>query len=104
VFAVQAEIADDAAARIGGWGLVQQADHAKAPRKPPGSLTAYDLTVLAREAKQKYTKEQSEEAIRLASMQSIMPPAAFGRYFTLPAPRAALLAPDQHWRHRERPN
>jgi TolB-like protein/class 3 adenylate cyclase len=67
VFAVQAEIADDAAARIGGWGLVQQADHAKARRKPPGSLTAYDLTVRAREAKQKYTKEQSEEAIRLAT-------------------------------------
>jgi hypothetical protein len=37
-------------------------------------------------------------------MQSIMPPAAFGRCFTLPAPRAALLAQDQHWLHRERPN
>ena len=82
VFAVQAEIADDAAARIGGWGLVQQADHAKARRKPPGSLTAYDLTVLAREAKQKYTKEQSEEAIRLATRAIEVDPSYARAYVT----------------------
>jgi TolB-like protein/class 3 adenylate cyclase len=67
VFAVQAEIADAAAARIGGWGLVQQADHAKARRKPAGSLTAYDLVVLARETQQTYSREQGEEAVRLAT-------------------------------------
>jgi TolB-like protein len=39
VFAVQAEIADDVAARLGGWGLVQQSDRAKVRRKPTSSLT-----------------------------------------------------------------
>jgi TolB-like protein len=67
VFAVQAEIADAAAARIGGYGVVQQAGRAKARRKLPGSLTAYDLTLLALEAEQKYTREHSEEAVRLAT-------------------------------------
>src|SRR4051794_4739624 len=67
VFAVQAEIADAVAAKIGGYGVVQQADRAKARRKLAGSLTAYDLTLLALEAKQKSTREQSEEAIRLAT-------------------------------------
>jgi TolB-like protein/class 3 adenylate cyclase/Tfp pilus assembly protein PilF len=67
VFAVQAEIADAAAARIGGYGVVQQTDRAKARRKLAGSLTAYDLTILASEAKQKFTKESSEEAVRLAT-------------------------------------
>jgi TolB-like protein/class 3 adenylate cyclase len=68
VFAVQAEIADAAAARIGGYGMVQQADRAKVRRKLAGSLTAYELTILASEAKQKYTKEDVEEAIRLATL------------------------------------
>jgi TolB-like protein/class 3 adenylate cyclase/Tfp pilus assembly protein PilF len=67
VFAVQAEIADAAAARIGGYGVVQQADRAKARRKLASSLTAYELTILASEAKQKFTKESSEEAVRLAT-------------------------------------
>jgi TolB-like protein/class 3 adenylate cyclase len=82
VFAVQAEIADDVAGRIGGWGLVQQADQAKARRKPAGSLTAYDLIVLAREAKQKYTKEQSEQAIRLATQAIEADPGYARAYMT----------------------
>jgi tetratricopeptide (TPR) repeat protein len=67
VFAVQAEIADAAAARIGGYGVVQQADRAKARRKLARSLTAYELTILASEAKQKTSREQREEAVRLAT-------------------------------------
>jgi TolB-like protein/class 3 adenylate cyclase len=67
VFAVQAEIADTAAARIGGYGIIQQADRARARRKLPGSLSAYDLTLFAIEAKQKGTQQQAEEALRLAT-------------------------------------
>ena len=46
---------------------MQQADRAKGRRKPTSSLTAYDLTLLAHEAKEKDTKEQNEEAVRLAT-------------------------------------
>ena len=67
LFAVQAELADETAAKIGGYGVVQQADRGKARRKVARSLTAYELTILATEVKHKFTKEQGEEAVRLAT-------------------------------------
>jgi TolB-like protein/class 3 adenylate cyclase len=65
VFAVQTEVADAVASRIGGYGQIAGAERAAAKRKRPTDLTAYDLYVLGMEAKHRLTKENIEEAFRL---------------------------------------
>jgi TolB-like protein len=65
VFAVQSEIADTVAARLGGFGVVAGAQRDLARRKPPADLTAYDLYLLGIEQKHRLTKESSAEAVRL---------------------------------------
>ena len=51
VFAVQSEVADTVAGRIGGYGLIAGAERAAAKRKRPTDLTAYDLYLLGMEQK-----------------------------------------------------
>ena len=66
VFAVQTELADQVAGKLGGYtGTVLAADRASAARKRPSDLTAYDLYLLATEDKQRETKESIAEAIGL---------------------------------------
>ena len=43
VFAVQTEIAEQVASRLGGWGVVIEAERQAARRKRPTDLTAYEL-------------------------------------------------------------
>ncbi|ANL33172.1 adenylate cyclase family 3 protein [Rhizobium phaseoli] len=64
VFAVQTEIAEQVANRLGGGvGLIQQAGRAAAKRKRPENLNAYDYYLLGSEKIEKLTKADDEEAI-----------------------------------------
>jgi len=66
VFAVQAELAESVAAKIGGYtGTIVAADRDAAKRKRPRDLTAYDFYLLGVEAKHRETKESLDEAIAL---------------------------------------
>jgi TolB-like protein len=66
IFAVQTEIAETIANRLGGGdGLVQQAGRNAARRKPPGSLDAYELYLLGTEQLEKITVPDVQEAIGL---------------------------------------
>ncbi|WP_112908764.1 adenylate/guanylate cyclase domain-containing protein [Rhizobium leguminosarum] len=66
VFAVQTEIAEQVANRLGGGvGLIQEAGRAAAKRKRPVNLNAYDYYLLGSEKIEKLTKADDEEAITL---------------------------------------
>jgi TolB-like protein len=65
VFAVQTELAESVANRIGGHGLVEAAGREIVKRKRPENLTAYDLYLLGIEAKHRETEESLQEAVRL---------------------------------------
>jgi TolB-like protein/class 3 adenylate cyclase/tetratricopeptide (TPR) repeat protein len=75
VFAVQTELAETVAARIGGYtGTIVVADREAAKRKRPQDLTAYDLYLLGGEAKHRGTREDVEEAIRLLKQSLAIDP------------------------------
>lgn len=64
MFAVQTEIAEQVANRLGGGvGLIQEAGRAAAKRKRPENLNAYDYYLLGSENIEKLTKADEEEAI-----------------------------------------
>jgi TolB-like protein/class 3 adenylate cyclase len=66
VFAMQTEIAEQVANRIGGGtGLIQKAGRKAARRKPPEDLGAYELYLLGVERLQQLTRESVAEALRL---------------------------------------
>jgi TolB-like protein/class 3 adenylate cyclase len=65
LFAVQTEIAEQAANRIGGWGVVVEAERRAARRKRPEDLSAYELYLRGIDAMQRETKEGNQGAIRL---------------------------------------
>jgi TolB-like protein/DNA-binding winged helix-turn-helix (wHTH) protein len=66
LFAIQEEIAEAVANRTGnGAGLVQQAGRRVAHRRPPASLSAYELYLLGTEHLERISKPEIEEAIRL---------------------------------------
>jgi TolB-like protein len=68
VFAVQTEIAERIASRLGGGGAVAQAERQAAARRArPGNLTAYELYLLGAQASERATPEANAEAIRLHS-------------------------------------
>ncbi|MEK0082203.1 adenylate/guanylate cyclase domain-containing protein [Benzoatithermus flavus] len=82
VFAVQSELAEAVAAKIGGYtGLIVAADRDLAKRKRPQDLNAYDLYLLGIEAKHRETKESVEEAIRLLKQSLAIDP-NFARAWT----------------------
>jgi tetratricopeptide (TPR) repeat protein len=63
VFAVQTEIAEQIANRLGGGaGLVQEAGRIAAHRKPPESLTAYELYLVGTERLEQVTQPELEAA------------------------------------------
>jgi TolB-like protein len=66
VFAVQTEIAEQVANRMGGGaGLIQTAGREAARRKRPENLNAYELYLLGTEKLEQFTKVDIEESIRL---------------------------------------
>jgi TolB-like protein/class 3 adenylate cyclase len=65
VFAVQTEMAERVANKLGSDGVLADAGSAAAKRKRPESLTAYDLYLLGNAAIFRNTKESIEEGIRL---------------------------------------
>src|SRR5262249_30692431 len=67
IFALQAEISEQVATRLGGGaGIVQEAGRAAARRKLPGNLSAYELYLLGREKMIKgLTDENQLEAEKL---------------------------------------
>jgi TolB-like protein/DNA-binding SARP family transcriptional activator len=66
IFAVQAEISEQIANRLGGGaGLVQEAGRIAAHRKPPSNLSAYELYLLGTEKLEQINRADLEEAIRL---------------------------------------
>jgi len=65
VFAVQTEIAEQVANRLGGWGVISGAEREAARRKRPEDLTAYELYLRGIEMASRGTQESTEEAIRL---------------------------------------
>jgi TolB-like protein/DNA-binding winged helix-turn-helix (wHTH) protein len=79
LFAVQTEIADQVANRIGGGaGLVQTAGREAARRKRPESLSAYELYLLGTEAIEKFTPVDNARAIHLL-MQAVEIDPGFAR-------------------------
>lgn len=82
VFAVQGEIAEEVAVRIGGWtGAVLATGQSTAKRKRPQDLTAYDLYLLGVEVKHRATPESLAEALRLLH-QSLERDPTFSRAWT----------------------
>lgn len=68
VFAVQTEIAEQVANRLGGgMGLIQEAGRAAAKRKRPENLNAYDYYLLGTEKIENFTKADLEEAVTFLS-------------------------------------
>jgi TolB-like protein/DNA-binding winged helix-turn-helix (wHTH) protein/Tfp pilus assembly protein PilF len=68
VFAVQSEIAETIANRLGGGaGLVQEAGRTAARRKPPENLDAYEAYLLGTERLEGLTRPDVEAAIELLS-------------------------------------
>jgi TolB-like protein/Flp pilus assembly protein TadD len=66
IFAVQTEIAETVANRLGGGaGVIQQSGRAAARRKRPEDLDAYELYLLGTEKLEKTTKADIQESIRL---------------------------------------
>lgn len=66
VFAVQIEIGETIANRLGGGaGLVQEAGRNAARRKPPSDLGAYEFYLLGTEKLERVARPDVEEAIRL---------------------------------------
>jgi class 3 adenylate cyclase/TolB-like protein len=67
VFAVQSEIADAIARRLAEYGAITGAELAKAKRKPPQDLSAYELYLLGSDAQSSMTKEGMDKSIELIS-------------------------------------
>jgi TolB-like protein/Tfp pilus assembly protein PilF len=65
VFALQTEIVQQAANRLGGSGAVMEAEHQAAQRKRPENLSAYEKYLLGRDRMLTPTKERIDEAITL---------------------------------------
>ncbi|MCF6116037.1 adenylate/guanylate cyclase domain-containing protein [Mesorhizobium muleiense] len=65
VFAVQTEIVQQAVNRLGGSGVIMEAEHRAAQRKRPESLSAYEKYLLGRDRILTPTKERVDEAIGL---------------------------------------
>jgi TolB-like protein/DNA-binding SARP family transcriptional activator len=66
LFTIQSEISTQIANRLaGGSGLIQEAGRIAAHRKPPESLTAYELYLLGTEKLEQITREDVDESIRL---------------------------------------
>lgn len=66
LFAIQSEISTTVANRLGGGaGIIQEAGRAKARRKQPEHLDAYELYLLGTERLEELTKESIQEAIAL---------------------------------------
>jgi TolB-like protein/tetratricopeptide (TPR) repeat protein len=65
VFAVQTEIVREAVNRLGGSGVIMEAENRAAQRKRPQSLTAYEKYLLGRDRILTPTKERLDEAIVL---------------------------------------
>ncbi len=65
VFALQTEIVQQAANRLGGSGAIMEAEHQAAQRRRPEDLSAYEMYLLARDRSLTPTKERVDEAITL---------------------------------------
>jgi TolB-like protein/class 3 adenylate cyclase/tetratricopeptide (TPR) repeat protein len=65
VFAVQTEIVQQAVNRLGGTGVIMEAENRAAQRKRPGNLSVYEKYLLARDRILTPTKERADEAIAL---------------------------------------
>ncbi len=65
LFDAQAELADQVASRVGGYGSVAGADRAAAKRKRPEDLSAYELYLLGIEHKHRMDLADVQEAMGL---------------------------------------
>jgi TolB-like protein/class 3 adenylate cyclase len=65
LFAVQTEIAQQAAAQIGGWNAVIAAERRTSQRKRPEDLSAYELYLRGSDLLARGGKDNTEEAVRL---------------------------------------
>jgi pentatricopeptide repeat protein len=76
IFAVQSELAETVANQIANpySGQITAADRDAAKRKPPRSLTAYDLYLLGMEAQGRATREDYDAAIRLLQQSVAIDP------------------------------
>lgn len=83
VFEVQEELSQQLTAKLSGIaGTIITVDRETARRKPPSDLGAYDLFVLASEAKLKETRESIAECISLLERSLAIDP-SFARAWTL---------------------
>ena len=64
LFAIQTEIGEQVAAKLGGWGLVGTAEREIARRARPRDLTAYELLLQAEDVFQANTKAATEATIQ----------------------------------------
>ncbi|MBL8894316.1 MAG: adenylate/guanylate cyclase domain-containing protein [Rhizobiales bacterium] len=65
IFAVQTEIVQAAVNRLGGSGVIMEAENTSAKRKRPGNLSAYEKYLLGRDRILNPSKERIAEAISL---------------------------------------
>ena len=65
VFALQTELAEQVANRLGGYAAVEQAERTEAKRKRPENLSAYELYLLGTETAHRFTPQDSEVALQV---------------------------------------
>ncbi len=82
------EIQDDISARItallsGEYGLVGQAELARAKRKAPKDLSAYELTLMAKDIRDQFGRENNQKALKLLLTAVERDPEFAGAYIGL---------------------
>jgi TolB-like protein/tetratricopeptide (TPR) repeat protein len=82
IFSIQDEVTEKVAGTLTGWeGAIAEAERARARRKPPANLQAYDYYLLGIEAKHKETKEDNIRAQELFRKSLELDP-RFARAYT----------------------
>src|SRR6185312_6392162 len=64
-FAIQTDIADQVGSRLGGSGIINNAEHEAARRSRPEDLTAYELYLAGRHESLRATPEGNKKALEL---------------------------------------
>jgi TolB-like protein/class 3 adenylate cyclase len=73
-FAIQTDIADQVGSRLGGSGIINNAEHEAARRSRPEDLTAYELYLAGRNESLRATPEGNKRALELLQRAVVVDP------------------------------
>ena len=91
-FAVQSDIADQLGNRLGGSGVIDNAEQAVARRSGPENLTAYELYLAGRSEHMRMTLEGNKDAVGLLEKAVAADPKLARAWTDLADARQSLIA------------